>query len=56
MEHLLSKFRLNYTSLTMVDLSEKPKASTIEFFETLIDDFRTDQEVDFNGKLLRICL
>lgn len=48
MADLLSKFRLNYSSLTMVQLADKPKPSTIEFFETLIDDFRTDQEVDVN--------
>lgn len=49
MANLLSKFRLEYSSIKMVQISDKPKANTIEFFETLIDDFRTDEDVTPEG-------
>lgn len=51
MAQLLSKFRLDYSTLTMLQLNDRPKPITIEFFETLIDDFKTDQEVDPNGSI-----
>lgn len=41
MANLLSKFRIDYSTLTMVqDITEKPKNSTIQLFESLIADFR----------------
>lgn len=52
MANLLAKFRINYSSLVMVQISEKPKDSTVEFFNTLIADFRTDQDINENGKIL----
>ncbi|KAL3280368.1 hypothetical protein HHI36_017857 [Cryptolaemus montrouzieri] len=42
MANLLSKFRLNYSSLEMVSLSDRPQESTIEFFNNLLKDFRTE--------------
>lgn len=50
MANLLGKFRINYSSLVMVQISDKPKESTIDFFNNLIADFRTDQEINENGK------
>ncbi|XP_076260652.1 sodium potassium chloride cotransporter isoform X1 [Rhynchophorus ferrugineus] len=48
MAHLLSKFRLNYTSLKMVSLSDKPHDDTISMFDSLVDDFKnaTDAQND----------
>ncbi|XP_054288120.1 bumetanide-sensitive sodium-(potassium)-chloride cotransporter isoform X2 [Macrosteles quadrilineatus] len=41
MANLLAKFRINYTSLTMIhDISEPPRQGTITFFENLISGFR----------------
>ncbi|KAB0800350.1 hypothetical protein PPYR_06090 [Photinus pyralis] len=40
MANLLSKFRLDYSSLQMVQLSDKPKPKTVEFFDTIIEDYR----------------
>lgn len=51
MADLLGKFRLEYSSLTMVQLSDRPKEETIALFNTLIEDFRTTEETLINGKL-----
>uniref|UniRef100_A0A1B6EM82 Bumetanide-sensitive sodium-(Potassium)-chloride cotransporter n=1 Tax=Cuerna arida TaxID=1464854 RepID=A0A1B6EM82_9HEMI len=41
MASLLSKFRIKYTSLTMIhNISEPPKQETINFFENIISGFR----------------
>ncbi|VEN49210.1 unnamed protein product [Callosobruchus maculatus] len=40
MAHLLEKFRLEYSSLKMVSISEKPQDSTIAFFDDLLVRFR----------------
>ncbi|XP_045483258.1 bumetanide-sensitive sodium-(potassium)-chloride cotransporter isoform X2 [Harmonia axyridis] len=42
MANLLTKFRLEYSSLEMVSLSDKPKDDTIEFFNELLKDFKTE--------------
>ncbi|XP_044762363.1 bumetanide-sensitive sodium-(potassium)-chloride cotransporter [Coccinella septempunctata] len=42
MANLLTKFRLEYSSLEMVSLSEKPQQDTIEFFNGLLKDFKTE--------------
>lgn len=42
MANLLSKFRLEYSSLEMVSISDKPQDSTIEFFNNLLTDFKVD--------------
>lgn len=54
MANLLSKFRLDYYSLKMVWISDKPQDSTIKFFDDLLKDFRTNQDVDKNGSLAHI--
>ncbi|XP_063908850.1 bumetanide-sensitive sodium-(potassium)-chloride cotransporter isoform X1 [Zophobas morio] len=48
MAFLLSKFRLNYSSLKIVSISDKPQESTIKFFNDMISEFRTDEEVGEN--------
>lgn len=53
MAHLLTKFRLQYSSLKMVSLFDKPSDSTIEFFDSLLTKFRT-QEAAENGMLLEL--
>ncbi|KAF5306750.1 hypothetical protein FQA39_LY01508 [Lamprigera yunnana] len=40
MANLLSKFRLDYSSLQMVQISDKPNAKTVEFFDTLIEEYK----------------
>lgn len=45
MANLLSKFRLDYYSLQMVSIADKPQDTTIEFFNDLIDRFITNDEV-----------
>ncbi|KAK4881311.1 hypothetical protein RN001_004630 [Aquatica leii] len=45
MANLLSKFRLDYSSLQMVQISDKPNPKTVEFFNTVIEDF-IDNEND----------
>ncbi|XP_028130937.1 bumetanide-sensitive sodium-(potassium)-chloride cotransporter isoform X2 [Diabrotica virgifera virgifera] len=45
MAHLLSKFRLDYYSLQMVSIGDKPQDSTIEFFNELLTRFITTEEV-----------
>lgn len=40
MANLLSKFRLNYTVLKMVSISDKPKPETIRMFNEIIENFR----------------
>ncbi|KAK9871220.1 hypothetical protein WA026_011498 [Henosepilachna vigintioctopunctata] len=46
MANLLTKFRLEYSSLKMVSLFERPQDSTIDFFNDLLKDFRV---VDTGG-------
>ncbi|KAK5649405.1 hypothetical protein RI129_000434 [Pyrocoelia pectoralis] len=45
MANLLSKFRLDYSSLQMVQISDKPKLKTVEFFDTIIEDYRDNGSV-----------
>jgi hypothetical protein len=41
MASLLSKFRIDYSSLTMIhNVSDKPHPSSVMFFEELIKPFR----------------
>ncbi|XP_066147289.1 bumetanide-sensitive sodium-(potassium)-chloride cotransporter isoform X2 [Euwallacea fornicatus] len=44
MANLLSKFRLNYTVLKMVSVSDKPKSDTIALFDNIIDKFNSRNE------------
>ncbi|KAJ8965882.1 hypothetical protein NQ314_003862 [Rhamnusium bicolor] len=44
MAHLLSKFRLDYSSLKMVSISDKPQNETIKLFDSLLNQFRTNGE------------
>lgn len=46
MANLLAKFRLDYSSLQMVQIIDKPKPKTIEFFNTLIEDFKAKDDTD----------
>lgn len=55
MANLLAKFRIDYSSLLMVQISDKPRESTVEFFNTLIADFRTDDEVSGQGNKIKVC-
>ncbi|CAH0553671.1 unnamed protein product [Brassicogethes aeneus] len=48
MAHLLSKFRLNYSSLKMVSLSDKPQDKTIYWFDNLLKDFKNNDETKEN--------
>lgn len=52
MANLLSKFRLEYSSLKMVNISDKPSDSTIQFFDSLLEHFKTPVDVKENGNLL----
>lgn len=43
MASLLSKFRIDYASLTMIqDISEPPKEETVAMFNKLLDGFREE--------------
>ncbi|KAK9736670.1 Amino acid permease [Popillia japonica] len=48
MANLLSKFRLEYSSLKMVNISDKPSDSTIQFFDSLLEHFKTPVDVKEN--------
>lgn len=54
MENLLAKFRLNYSSLEMVQISDRPKEATQQFFNTLIEDYRAGDNSDRNGRTIVI--
>ncbi|XP_077285790.1 sodium potassium chloride cotransporter [Arctopsyche grandis] len=44
MANLLSKFRIDYSSLTMVqDITEKPKPATVQMFDGIINGFRESE-------------
>lgn len=45
MKDLLKKFRLKFFSLHMVELNARPRDDTIKFFDNIIEDFRTSDEV-----------
>lgn len=49
MANLLSKFRLDYSSLQMVQISDKPKEKTQEFFDSIIEDFKIKNDKESNG-------
>lgn len=52
MANLLSKFRIDYSSLTMVqDITEAPQAETKKMFEDIIKKF-TDENVR-EGKICK---
>ncbi|XP_060526169.1 bumetanide-sensitive sodium-(potassium)-chloride cotransporter [Cylas formicarius] len=46
MAHMLSKFRLQYSSLKMVSLSDKPQERTIEFFNNMLKEFRIQNDAE----------
>ncbi|XP_043264395.1 bumetanide-sensitive sodium-(potassium)-chloride cotransporter isoform X1 [Colletes gigas] len=47
MSEIMSKFRIKYTSLKMVDdISVEPKQETQDFFDKLISDFRKNDPAD----------
>ncbi|CAK1542154.1 unnamed protein product [Leptosia nina] len=47
MEALLHRFRVEYTSLTMIEgLHEPPRPETVDMFNSMIQPFRTDNESD----------
>lgn len=47
MASLLSKFRIDYSSLTMIqDISESPKQETVTMFNKLLDGFREEDMKD----------
>ena len=47
MASLLSKFRIEYASLTMInDISEPPKEETVAMFNKLLEGFRDDDTKD----------
>ncbi|CAG9818005.1 unnamed protein product, partial [Phaedon cochleariae] len=48
MAHLLSKFRLDYYSLKMVSICDRPQDATIHFFENLLSNFRTSLDIQEN--------
>lgn len=51
MSEIMTKFRIKYTSLKMVDdISVKPKQETQDFFDKLISDFRKNEPSD-TGKI-----
>ncbi|XP_057662624.1 bumetanide-sensitive sodium-(potassium)-chloride cotransporter isoform X1 [Diorhabda carinulata] len=52
MANLLSKFRLDYFSLQMVSIGDKPQDTTIEFFNDLIARFVTNGEVEENDCMI----
>lgn len=50
MAHLLTKFRLEYFSLKMVSISDKPQDSTISFFNQLITHVKKNNGNNDKGK------
>ena len=53
MASLLSKFRIDYASLTMVhDISDKPSDESIKFFDELLEGFREGQNKEGKSILL----
>ena len=47
MASLLSKFRINYESLTMVSgITEAPKPETVNLFNSLVEGFSEENVVD----------
>lgn len=38
MANLLAKFRIDYSGLKMVQISDKPKESTVQFFDNILDN------------------
>ncbi|KAJ8946616.1 hypothetical protein NQ318_007219 [Aromia moschata] len=52
MAQLLSKFRLDYSSLKMVSISDKPEDKTIQFFDELLARVRTNEDVQGNDILV----
>lgn len=45
MASLLAKFRIDYADLQLIpDITATPKESTTEFFNSLIDEFRSKKE------------
>lgn len=51
MASLLAKFRIDYTDLQLIpDITAKPKQSTTEFFSSLIEEFRSNDDCPETGK------
>lgn len=51
MAEIMTKFRIKYTSLKMVDdISVEPHPDTQKFFDTLINGFREKEGVEITGK------
>lgn len=50
MASLLAKFRIDYSDLQLIpDITKKPKESTLQYFKTLIKEFR-NPDADDSGK------
>ncbi|XP_050679374.1 bumetanide-sensitive sodium-(potassium)-chloride cotransporter isoform X2 [Leptidea sinapis] len=50
MASLLSKFRIDYSALTMIpDITKKPKDSTLAYFDKLVAPFKTNDSNDQGG-------
>ncbi|KAJ8938797.1 hypothetical protein NQ314_011333 [Rhamnusium bicolor] len=58
MASLLAKFRIDYTDLQVVpDITAKPRDSTQNFFDSLIADFKSnDENEESSGKVIIICI
>lgn len=53
MASLLSKFRIDYSDLILVpDVTKKPDETTVNFFESLINDFVSSNEEDDERKFI----
>lgn len=54
MAEIMTKFRIRYTSLKMVDdISVQPKQETLDFFDKLISNFRKN-DVSDTGKIMNL--
>lgn len=50
MASLLAKFRIDYSDLKLLpDITKKPKEETVQFFEDLIKDFKSDNPDEEDG-------
>jgi hypothetical protein len=52
MANMLSKFRLDYSSLTMLQsITDKPQPETVRLFENIIEKFRESEQSGSGIKL-----
>lgn len=54
MANLLSKFRIDYACLKMVQISDKPKESTTEFFNSIISNINKDNAPEGNVNIKKM--